>query len=146
MPRNAPKMHSERSKCPSRAAVTEQGLSGTYPRLNAVQMTLETARFELSLPPCVCLIIMNDDSCNQGGPTPWHQNHVVFPYPKMEPRKGLCPMVGRHWVPCVGQGSSRNGLAGQGPVVDICAEASAPGSRFGPMACGEQLTLKCVEA
>ena len=39
----------------------------------------------------------------------------------MEPRKGLRP-IGRHWVPCVGQGSSRNGLAGQGPVVDICAE------------------------
>ena len=58
---------------------------------------------------------------NQGGPTPRHQN-VVFPYPKMEPRKGLRPMVGRHRVPCVGQGSSRNGLAGQGPVVDICAE------------------------
>ena len=58
----------------------------------------------------------------QGGPTPRHQNHVVFPYPKMEPRKGLRPMVGRHRVPCVGQGSSRNGLAGQGPVVDICAE------------------------
>ena len=30
----------------------------------------------------------------QGGPTPRHQNHVVFPYPKMEPRKGLRPMLG----------------------------------------------------
>ena len=41
MPRNAPKMHSEQSKFLSLAAVIEHGPSGTYPRLNAVQVTLE---------------------------------------------------------------------------------------------------------
>ena len=65
VPRNAPKMYFEHSKFPSLAVVTEQGPSGTCPRLNAVQTTLETELFEFSLSPCVCLSIINDDSCSE---------------------------------------------------------------------------------
>ena len=36
--------------------------------------------------------------------------HVVFPHSKMEPRTAFRPMDASQ-VPCVGQGSLRNGLA-----------------------------------
>ena len=42
----------------------------------------------------------------------------MLPHPKTEPRKGVRPMMGLHWVPCVWTVVWRK----QSPCSDICAK------------------------
>ena len=93
MPRNAPKMHSDQSKFLFLAAVlnTGQAEPAQIERGADDARKLSGSSFH-GLHAYVCSI--NDDSCSEPGSIPRHQNHIVFPDPKMEPRKGLRPMVG----------------------------------------------------
>ena len=71
------------------------------------------------------LFILTKCGCTREDPPRGTKTTSCFHTQKWSRAQPFAQCLGARRVPCVGQGSSRNGLAGQGPALDICAEETA---------------------